>query len=106
LKRPSSSVKQLKRALLDRTAFVGDVVRDTNYGKVIVTDQLIYKIYCPCDLREPIYAALSSSEFLKVGDYPLCDCGNALKMTLIGIESDDDIEEFPEDQEVWITINE
>ncbi len=97
----------MNRALLDRTAFVGDVViGDTYSGKVIVNDQLIYKIYCPCDLREPIYAALSSSEFLKVGDYPLCDCGNALKMTLIGIESDDDIEEFPEDQEVWITINE
>jgi len=97
----------LNRALLDRTAFVGDVViGDTYSGKVIVNDQLIYKIYCPCDLREPIYAALSSSEFLKVGDYPLCDCGNALKMTLIGIESDDDMPDMPEDNKDWTPDNE
>jgi hypothetical protein len=95
LKRPSSSVKQLNRALLDRTAFVGDVViGDTYSGKVMVNSVnppqdswlknakpiIWYKVYCPCGLNEPVYTWLGNDEFFRIGDYPICDCGNYLKV--------------------------
>ena len=56
------------------------VVRNTNYRKVIVTKQLVYKVYCPCGLQEPIYVPMASDEFFAISDCPLCFCGNVYKI--------------------------
>jgi hypothetical protein len=57
-----------------------------------------YKIYCPCGLTEPSYAYAGTNEFFRIGDCPVCDCGNVLKITAVQeLVEFDDIEEFPND---------
>lgn len=46
MKRPAPSVKQFKRALLDRLCLVGSVVRDTGYGKVTMSDSISVTSQC------------------------------------------------------------